>query len=78
MNIFDESIPPPRRIGSRCEVCKALDDMEPDVAQRARERLAEPIEQLQHVQLSVAFKKLGYPVNDYTIGRHRRGLCNGS
>jgi hypothetical protein len=58
-----------------CSVCEALKTLSPAEAKILVERLNN--KSITHVSLSIVLKKNGFDISDSTIGRHRRGVCQG-
>jgi hypothetical protein len=73
-DLGDESnFPKTRR--AWCSVCEMLKKISPAEAKMFSERLANKT--ITHASLSVVLKKNGFDISDSTIGRHRRGVCQG-
>lgn len=58
-----------------CSVCEMLKDISPAESKVFAERLTNKT--ITHASLSVVLKKNGFDISDSTIGRHRRGVCQG-
>lgn len=58
-----------------CSVCEMLKSVTPAETKMLNERLSN--KSITHVSLSVVLKKNGFDISDSTIGRHRRGVCQG-
>ena len=57
---------------SVCEMLKSVTDAERVALISRFENKA-----ISHISLSVVLKNNGYEISDSTIGRHRRGVCQG-
>jgi hypothetical protein len=58
-----------------CTVCEMIKKVSPAEAKLFNERLANKT--ITHTSLSLVLKKNGFDISDSTIGRHRRGVCQG-
>ena len=58
-----------------CTVCEMFKKVSPEEAKILEERFANKA--ITHVSLSIVLRKNGFDISDGTIGRHRRGLCQG-
>ena len=58
-----------------CSVCELLGNLTDKEAEMLKARMT--LKQITHVSISEVLKKNGYEVSDSTIGRHRRGVCQG-
>ena len=58
-----------------CSVCELLKK----IGHTERKALISRLENkaITHISLSVVLKNNGYEISDSTIGRHRRGVCQG-
>jgi hypothetical protein len=57
---------------SVCEMLKTLSDAERKALMSRLENKA-----ITHMSLSIVLKNNGYEISDSTLGRHRRGVCQG-
>lgn len=69
----DANFPKPKR--AWCSVCELIKSLSPSEAKAFTARLAD--KNITHVALANVLKNNGYEIGDSTIGRHRRGICNG-
>lgn len=70
----DDNFPKPKR--AWCSVCELLKTLSKAEQVALNSRLAD--KNITHVALSNVLKNNNYDISDSTIGRHRRGSCNGS
>ena len=61
------------RPGGKCQIAELVNGMSPKERQEFEEVLALP--EIQHSAISAVLKRRGIDVKEYTISRHRRGLC---
>jgi len=59
--------------GERCDVCKALDELDAAEADALIRLLADPT--WQYTRLSEALKGEGLQLGPHTLSRHARGRC---
>jgi ActR/RegA family two-component response regulator len=58
-----------------CSVCELFSDLTDKEAEMLKARMS--LKHITHVAISEVLKKNGYEISDSTIGRHRRGVCQG-
>jgi hypothetical protein len=58
-----------------CSMCELLGSLPEKEAEMLKARLA--LKHITHVSISLVLTKNGYEISDSTIGRHRRGVCQG-
>lgn len=61
------------RPGGKCQIAELVNGMSPKERQEFEEVLALP--DIQHSAISAVLKRRGIDMKEYTISRHRRGLC---
>ena len=59
-----------------CSVCELLNTLTDKEAEMLKARMS--LKQITHVSIAEVLKKNGYEISDSTIGRHRRGVCQGA
>ena len=59
-----------------CSVCELLNSLSEKESELLKARFS--LKHITHRSLSDVLKKNGYEISDSTIGRHRRGLCQGA
>lgn len=58
-----------------CSVCTLLKELPPKESEALKLRMDNT--KITHMSIHAVLQKNGYPISDSTIGRHRRGVCNG-
>jgi hypothetical protein len=61
---------------TRCRIGQLLDELPKDIAADLRELLPRPVAEIGHLGLSRALAKLGHPVSDGVIRKHRAQDCS--
>lgn len=59
-----------------CTVCELLNELPPKEKEALQLRMDN--KNITHTALSAVLNNNGHPISDSTIGRHRRGRCNGA
>lgn len=76
MSFADKAAAGPAPKVPNCAVREVLEILPADEAEALQAMLDEPVKDRPHTDLAADLTDEGYPMSDYTVGRHRRLRCS--